>query len=235
MIIRILCLIIAAGAWLTSRGETPYERTAVRAERSFGFGEWAQAEALYELLLDERPDTAPVYARAIVAASLAGDTVRATSLLERAMAHAVPLDSVVEGVRAAAFGAGEAAVYADFLHRTRSRMPWMARAIDARLLDYYDFRADGAEIVRLAEAMLAGLPDSARYLKLLARGHMLQGDTARAEEAWRRLLKAHPDNLDALRALGCMLASDGRTDEARPLLQRAQDIEPTPYIENLLK
>ena len=135
-----------------------YGLTARRADRNFAFGEWAQAGALYELMLDERPDSAGVYSRAIVAASMLGDSARCASLLERAMAHSVALDSVVEGVRAAAYGAGHASVYADFLHLARTRMPWLARAMDARLLDYYDSRSDGPEIVRLAEAMLAGLP-----------------------------------------------------------------------------
>ena len=229
-----LTVLLAAVA-LAATAAPDYTLTERRAERSFGFGEWAQAGALYELMLDERPDRAPVYARAIVAASLQCDTTRSVQLLERAMAHGVPLDSVVDGVRASAFGAGEASVYADFLLRTRARMPWIARAIDARLLHYYDMRGDGPQIVALAETMLNGLPDSPRYLALLARGHMLQGHEAEAEAAWRRILQADPHNLEALRALGCRLMAGGHTAEARTLLERAQAIEPTPYIQSLLQ
>lgn len=230
---RLTGLITALGIALWAAA-ADYALTERRAERNFAYGEWAQAEALYELMLDERPDTAPVYARAIVASTMMGDTLRCADLLERAMAHGVPLDSVVEGVRQTAFGAGEADVYVAFLNRTRQRMPWMARAIDARLLDYYDMRSDGHEIVRLAEEMLRGLPDSTRYLALLARGHMLQGHSAEAEAAWCRILTIEPDNVDTLRALGMQLLSEGR-DEGRPLLERAQALSPTPYIENMLR
>ncbi|MDE6136181.1 MAG: hypothetical protein K2F97_01750 [Muribaculaceae bacterium] len=231
---RLTGLILALGVAIAASG-ADYTLTERRAERNFAYGEWAQAEALYELMLDERPDTAPVYARAIVASTMMGDTLRCADLLERAMAHSVPLDSVVEGVRRAAFGAGRADAYVDFLQRTRLRMPWMARALDARLLDYYDKRSDGPEIVRLAGEMLRGLPDSTRYLSLLARGHMLQGHGPEAEAAWCRILTLEPDNVDALRSLGLRLLATGRDAEGRPLLERAQALSPTPYIENMLQ
>lgn len=234
MFMRNTILIIAVFVALAATA-ADYGLTERRADRNFGFGEWAQAEALYELMLDERPGEAPVYARAIVASAMMGDTVRCATLLERAMAHSVPLDSVVEGVRSASFGAGEGGVYAAFLRRTRHQMPWMARALDARLLDYYDTRSDGPEIVRLAEEMLRGLPDSTRYLALLARGHILQGHGAEAEAAWSRILAIEPDNIDGLRALGLRLLSTGRAAEGRPLLERAQSLHPTPYIADKLQ
>lgn len=228
-------IFVAAVCSAAAAATDGYSATARRADRNFDFQEWAQAGALYELMLDERPDSAGVYSRAIVAAAMLGDTLRSTALLERAMAHSVALDSVVDGVRRNAFAIGHAGVYADFLNRTRARMPWMARALDARLLDYYSFRNDGARMVQLSEAMLRGLPDSERYLALLAEGHLLQGHTAEAEATWRRLLDAHPGNLGALRSLGTLLMQQGRTDEGRLLLSRAHEIEPTPYTDQLLR
>lgn len=232
---KLKLLLAACAASAISAAAAGFDTTARRADRNFDFQEWAQAGALYELMLDERPDSAAVYSRAIVAASMLDDTLRSTALLERAMAHSVALDSVVDGVRRTAFAIGHAGVYADFLHRTRAQMPWMARALDARLLDYYAFRNDGERMVQLSEAMLSGLPDSERYLAQLARGHLLQGHTAEAEAAWRRLLDAHPDNLDALRSLGTLLMQQGRTDEGRALLRRVHDIAPTPYTDQLLR
>lgn len=210
------------------------ELTCLRAERAFRYGEWAQTAALTELALDEKPDSARLYARAIVAEDMLGDTVRSTSILERAMAHGVALDSVVDAVRADAFVIGEARVYDRFLLRTRSRMPWLARAIDARLLDYYAFRGDGERVVRLASSMLRGLPDSMRYLSLLARGHDLCGDISQADAVRRRILAIDPDNLEALRALGCSLMQQGDRTQAHTLLERARQLEPTPYIDQML-
>lgn len=211
-----------------------YDLTARRAARSFGYGEWAQAGALYELMLAERPAVADTYGSAIVAAELRPDSVRAIELLQRAQAHAVPLDSVVNAVRVAARASGHTGIYETFLLRMRRNMPYMSRAIDARLLDYYELRGDADGMVRISQSMLRGLPDSVRYLASLARGRLLQGDTAGAEEAWRHILALEPDNVDALRHLGTLLLEGGRTDEARSLLERVQSISPSPYLEKLL-
>ncbi len=231
---RKLCICIALAA-TAAAAAADLGLTCVRAERAFRYGEWAQAAALTELALDERPDSARLYARAIVAEGMLADTVRSAALLERAMAHGVALDSVVDAVRADAFGIGEAHIYDSFLLRARRQMPWLARAIDARLLDYYAMRGDGERVVELATAMLTGLPESTRYLDLLARGYDMQGLDAEADATRRRLLDVDPDNLDALRALGCSLMRQGRRDDALPLLRRAQAIHPTPYIDNMLR
>ncbi|MBD5277147.1 MAG: hypothetical protein HDS30_05805 [Bacteroides sp.] len=226
----LIVLIMAAIAAVSGAAQNSYELNATRASRAFGFGEWAQASALYELMLDERPDSASTYSRAIVAAAVLDDSLRASSLLERAMAHGVPFDTVVDGVRSAAFSAGHAAVYPAFLTRSRAIMPWLARAIDARLLDYYAFRNDGERMTALATAMLEGLPGDPRYLDLLARGRLLQADTHGAEAAWRLALATDPSYHPALCGLGALLSRLGRDSEARELLERAAAINPSPFL-----
>ncbi|MDE6286705.1 MAG: hypothetical protein K2L99_06905 [Muribaculaceae bacterium] len=227
---RIIIAIIMAVTALAAVAQSSYELNATRAARAFGFGEWAQASALYELMLAERPDSAATYSRAIVAAAVLDDSLRASSLLERAMAHGVPFDTVVQGVRSAAFSAGHAAVYPRFLKRARSLMPWLARAIDARLLDYSTFRNDGESMTALAREMLAGLPGDPRYLDILARGRLLLGDTAGAETAWREALQADPAHHASLCGLGALLELLGRPDEAAPFLRRAAQINPSPFL-----
>lgn len=210
------------------------ELTCRRADRAFAYGEWSQAMALTRIALDIRPDSAALYARGIVAADMLADSVAGMAMLEQAMAHGVALDDVVGAVRSEAFGIGHAGIYDSFLRRTRTGMPWMARAIDARRLDYYLLRGDGERVVQLASAMLEGLPGSVRYMEALAKGYDLEGRTDSADAVRRSILEADPTNVEALRALGCSLMQQGHTVEARPLLERAQRLDPTPYIEKLL-
>ncbi|MDE6269800.1 MAG: hypothetical protein K2M12_02960 [Muribaculaceae bacterium] len=211
-----------------------FELTCRRSERAFDYGEWAQAAALSQIAIDMRPDSAALYARGIVAYDMMADTTAGVALLENAMAHGVALDDVVGAVRNEAFAIGHADIYDSFLQRTRARMPWMARAIDARRLDHYMLRGDGERVVLLAGSMLEGLPGNVHYMSLLARGYDMQGLTARADETRRRILEAEPDNVEALRALGCSLLHQGHRAEARRLLEHAQRLAPTPYIEKLL-
>jgi tetratricopeptide (TPR) repeat protein len=53
-----------------------------------------------------------------------------------------------------------------------------------------------------------------------------RGDHNGAAAAWERVLELDPDNLEALRGLGKLLAAAGRTSRAEPLLERARELDP---------
>ena len=80
----ILCLLAAVSVIAHA---ADYGQVARKASKYFGEGEWASAQALYELMLAERPDSLDSYAHAIVASALMTDTLRMTDLLERSSAH----------------------------------------------------------------------------------------------------------------------------------------------------
>lgn len=213
---------------------TRYRLAAERAARSFDGREWASAAALYELMLDMRPDSAEVYARAIVASAMIPDTAAATDLMQRAMAHGAGLDGVLARVRGISFAIGAPDLYGAYLHRLRGSMPWMSRALDHELLRYYLFRDDGPEITRYARIMLEGLPDSADFLHALARGYMSQDDMAAAVAVWEKILSLYPEDYDSLLYLGNYYVLTGHGGQAAPYLERALRVRPTPYVEALL-
>ena len=230
---RLLPLLIVAVCTLCAGASDRYATLATRAARSYGWGEWSSAAAMYELMLDMCPDSAAVYTRAIVASCLIPDTTASVDLLSRAMTHGQPLDSVLAGVRSECYALGDAPLYADYLHRLRRQMPWMRRALDHELLRYHDLRRDGPATVAYATVMLDGLPDSREFLAALARGHMYSGDLAAASGIWRRLLDLYPDDYDTLLLLGNYLAQHDPT-AARPYLERAAAIRPAPALDALL-
>lgn len=211
-----------------------YTTLSERAARSFEWHEWKSAAAQYVQLLEMRPDSARVYPRAIVAYELSGDTTAGTVLVERAMAHGVGFASLIAGVRATSFSVGAGDTYAAFLLRLQRSMPWMARAIDHQLLDYYTFRRDGAMMVKYSRMMLEGLPGSVEYLSLLAEGYLLDGQGDLAAATWKKIIEISPNDYSALLNLGiyCKLHDDPAT--AAECLRRAYDIHPTPYVEVLL-
>lgn len=219
----LLCLsVMAQGA--------DYGEVKRKAVKYFGEGEWASAQALYELMLAERPDSLDSYAHAIVASALMPDTLRMTDLLERSSAHGVGIYQLFDRVRQLSLEVGHTAVYGDFLALSAREMPWLSRPVDAALLKYYLSRNDGPMIVEYAGRMHRGLPRSTEYLGDLAHGYMLCGDFDKAVEQWLAILEIDPDNYPALLYLGNYYADTGDEEAARRYLERAWRLRPTPYL-----
>lgn len=230
LITALLLTAVGAGA-VINRGIEP---VAVRASRAFDNSEWASAAALYQLAIDRSPDSAALYPRAIVASEIAGDTAATPQMIERAMARGIGFARLIEGVRSTSFAVGAGQYYASLLERLKTEIPWMARPLDHQLLDYYNMRNDGPQIVKYARIMLAGLPDSPEYLSLLARGQMLSDDMAAAAATWTRILDIDPHQYDTLINLGVYYLDGGHPGQAVTYLRRAADIHPTPYLESLI-
>lgn len=224
--IALIIIIMSTGL----QAATPYSVTATRAARAYAAGEWANASALYLLMLDEEPDSAETYSRAIVASAMMQDSAMTVDLLERAMAHAIAIDTVLTDVRQSAFLIGQADIYHDFLLRLRQAKPYIRRAIDTRLLDYYLFRNDGEKIIEYSQMMLQGLPDKIQYLENLAHGYLLTGRNDEALATWGKILTQDPDNFDALVNIAGLYLTTDRPQEALPYLRHAHQINPTPYI-----
>lgn len=220
----LLCCFLGAAA------AVPYETLAERADRSYQWREWASAAALYELMLDRRPEVPESYARAIVATEMIPDTTSSTVLMERAMQHGIAIDSLLVDVRAESFAQSEPGLYPAYLMRLHRRLPWMRRALDHELLTYYVFRNDGPNMVKYARVMLEGLPDSPEFLSILARGHMLQGQLDDAAAIWQKILTAAPDNYEALTYLACYWRERGDETAAAPYVERASAIRPSPFL-----
>lgn len=225
---------------------TGYDLTRKKAERFFSNSEWASASAMYELMLAERPAVSSTYGHAIVSASLRTDTLDQMRLLEQAMHHSIPFDSIMESVHKVSLGCAHIQAYEKFLLLAKKEYPWLGRAIDRYLLDYYASRHNGAMMVHYSSLILNGLPDDINYLSLLAKGYMADNDISAATAVYNRIIQLDPDNYDALLAIGnysydiSQNCSDPETirkekSRARTCLQHAYSLKPTPFVAQLLK
>ena len=225
-------LILAGVIKLTASAPTDSVMTR-RAALAYQNREYPSALAMYSVLAEREPHNTDAYTLAITSAQVLGDSTASTHLLEKAMHAGVGLDSVLEGVRTRTLALGRNELYCRFLLQTRRQMPYMSRAIDARLLDYYVFRCDAPRMVEYAGIMLRGVPDSVTYLRILARGYLDQGITDCALDTYRRILDIAPDDYDALLQTGLILRETD-PESARPYLSRANSLRPTPYLTSLL-
>lgn len=229
--LKTISLSICLAASLCAAAQISFQSAAVKAQRYFDNREWANASALYTMMLHEQPNTCGLYGKAIVVTSILNDTIRSQDLLRQALSYNVPLDSVMSDVRKYSFVAKEPRLYEKFLLRSARENEWMRRAINTQLLKYYTFRSDGTEMERYALMMLKGSPDNISFLLTLAQAYMIQGQTAAAVDTWQKIAAANPDNYDVLINLANYYSLSDRPSEALPLYVRAYDLYPTPYVQ----
>jgi tetratricopeptide (TPR) repeat protein len=208
-----------------------------KAQRYLDEGEYPNASALYTLLIDKNPKQSSYYGSAIVANYMQrdNDTIAALAVFDRAMKVGIPIDTLFNTVREVSFAQGQSSLYEDFLIDVRAKNPWLGRVIDVSLMNYYEFRGNGPQIIRYSQIMLEGLPDDVRFLRSLANGYMLSGDTPNALSTWLHIIDIYPDNYLTLLDLGNYYRIVGNNTESVAYLTRAYAIRQTPYVEKLLQ
>lgn len=219
--IRTISLVLCLAVALCASAQNSFQATTAKAQRFFDNHEWANASALYTMLIHEQPTSRDLYGKAIVVSSILNDTVRSQHLLRQALSYNVPLDSVMADVKMYSFEARQPHLYENFLKR----------AINAQLLKYYTFRSDAPEMEKYAQLMLKGTPDNSSFLLSLAQSYMLQDKVPQAVEIWQKIIANHPDNYDAIINLANYHALTGNSDAALPLYTKAYDLRPTPYVQ----
>lgn len=212
----------------------PGASPAVKAERFYAQGEWASASAMYGLLLDSIHSQPRLWARAIVADGMRSDTAAQVALTRRALSARVAVDSLFGAVERESLAIGQADIYERYLEMLKRDEPWLARAVDGRLLRYFAFRRNPQATIAAARTMLAGRPDYEPYLMLLARAQLDAGLTSEAEATWRRVVSLNPRQRTALLYLAAAALQQGDKAKARPLLEEAQRLQATPTVAALL-
>lgn len=197
----ILSLALSFSPLAILAGEAPDSLLNVKAERAYNYREWPNVTALYMLIVDRSPEQALPYSRIVLSQYMRGDTATSASVLEKALAGNVPLDSVLRPLCDDAFTIGRPEIYEQFLLNMQRSLPWLHRVADIRLLDYYTRRRMPAEMVEYGSRMLALHPNDISALDTLAQAHVLQNNLDAAAECWRRILEIDPTYYTALAAL----------------------------------
>ena len=174
------------------------------------------------------------YVRATICYAIRKDTAEAVGTIERAMAHAVPLDSILKGLRSEAFEIKKPEIYTGLLETAGNNMPWLRRPLDMQLMRYAAYRRDPEAMERYAARMLAGMPGDTEAMAILAKAHAMQGRFDEAITDWQRVLAAKPDDRRALLEIGNYYAITGDSERALPYLEKAQAVKATPYVAEMI-
>ena len=211
-------------------GQNEYQRIENKAQRFFDNEEWASANAMYLLMLEEEPRQVSTYAKSAVSNIMIGDTVQALSMVTRSMKFEVPLDSLLAGIRAVSFSIGRGDLYEHYLLKIKTTYPWFSRVADNYLMQYYAFRQNGPELIEYAETMLEGLPGNRNFLRMLAYGQLISGNNSGALETWHRVMFLYPEDYDTILDLANFYDATGEKYDALKWMLRAETIHPTPYV-----
>jgi tetratricopeptide (TPR) repeat protein len=190
----------------------------------------------YLTLLQRDERTTPQqYARAYLtlaaAASKLGDPASALAWLQQ-IAPGVDDDAVRES-RASAYAAqGRMDEAQQLLRGLPSASAAQRRARLLARAALYEQHSRSPEAWKLLRAGLKANADNAVYVYQTAMAAQRSGDAAAMERLLRGLVKSHPDDAQALNALGYTLADSGRElPEARRLIERALQLDPgNPFI-----
>lgn len=227
--------VVAAFGSAPSDAEGTYARTERKANRFRDDAEWLNASAMYLLMLEAKPHVATNYANAIISNSMLGDTLAVVRVMELSMKNNVPLDSIFSDVQDISARLGVGYLYEDLLLNSAQHFPWLQRGLNSYLLKYYTFRNNGPQMVKYARIMLAGMPKSVEFQRILAKGYVLGDNMEEAVAVWREILAGHPNDLPTLLDLGNYYVATGAMEKARPYLELANKLKPTPYLSTLLK
>ena len=215
--------------------ENEYDQIESKARRFFDNREWASANAMYLLMLEEKPDIAGTYAHAVVAEMMLGDSLQALEMIPRSMENKVPFDSLLTKVRDVSFSIGKGNLYEDYLLKIKAKYDWLSRVADNYLMHYYAFRQNGPQLIAYAEMMLAGLPDNLTFLRMLAYGELIDGNTDGAIGTWKKIIELYPDDYDTILDLANCYEALGVNNEAQVWWKKAAAIKETPYIKSKLE
>lgn len=219
----------------TGVSQNEYAKIESKAQRFFDNQEWASANAMYMLMLDQKPEKASTYARAVVAEMMVGDTVAALDMVPRSMEYKIPFDSLLNEIRNVSFSIGNGDLYEDYLLKLKVRYDWLNRVADNYLMRYYSFRQNGPQLIAYAEMMLSGLPENINFMRMLAKGQLLDGKTQSAIETWNRIMTLYPDNYDTMLDLANCYEALGDKAEALKWWRKVADVDMTPYVESRIK
>lgn len=236
MLKRLFIAFVAMVTVATVRGEKPtFEQLAVKASRFIEYKEWASAQAMLQLMVDESPYDPSVTGKAIAVAGLRCDSTEQLRLFQTAVKNRQPFEKVFSAVETESFSLARSDVYEKFLLMIARSEPWVARNIDSYLLKYYTYRSDGPGMIEYADRMLRGLPDNVTFLHDKAHGYMLTGEFQKAMDIYRRIIEIEPDNADALLSLAFYSETQGDRAAALSYFERAYSILSTPYIASRIK
>lgn len=229
-LLLLLCTLLSA---LPMAASDSYELMSRKAAQYAEWGDLRQALGEYAKMRRAEPDSVEPYAAPMVICSVLGEPASVQAILDSALNAGLPARPLLAACRADAVRLAHLDHYENILLLAQADTRTEPTAVPL-LLEYYAFRRDGAKTVQYADLLLRSRPNDVRLLTARAMGYIDMQSDAEAMQAFRDVLTADPQNLEALLYLGNYLYARGETAQAVPYLRQARALRPSLRLEALL-
>ena len=222
-------------------------------------GDYPKAIALVKRVLDANPDFPSAqdayekwreyarasgiprgstpYARAKRVQLIEKDLERAAQLLRDAIKQGDNVESAVKDLAALLVQLGRADEAIQVLERNRMRIS-NQQSVDNMLIGFYQNAGKHDKAIELLHKKLEQANTQSKKAQILwqiAIGHLRKEDYAQAEQTFRKVLQAQPDNRTAQRNIALCLFKQERYEEAQHILNRILLTTPDPQAAELLE
>lgn len=237
---QITAFLLVLAALVPAFAEKPYLVILRQADDHFANREWGEAVALYDVLLNRRPDRITTYVSAVVSSAASGNDESVMRYVVRSERQGLSLDSLFAGVDSLARSIGRSDIYEGVLLLVKKNQPWFTRVANNYLLEYYRFRRDPRNTLLVADELLAVSPGQVNCLKAKAEALLLQGNDSAAVLVQRMVLEADTADIEANLFVGGFYAVRGmeklRDVDERYLGDSGREaVEPMAYKEEKQK
>jgi len=177
------------------------------------------------------------YARAKRVQLVEKDLERASQLLREAIKQGDNVESAVKDLAALLVQLGRPDEAIQVLERNRSRIS-NQQSVDNLLIGFYQSAGQHDKAIALLEKKLGQATTEnkkAQILWQIAIGYLRKEDYAQAEQTFRKVLQAQPDNRTAQRNIALCLFKQERYEEAQQILNRILLTTPDPQAADLLE
>ncbi|GIV88752.1 MAG: hypothetical protein KatS3mg055_1270 [Chloroflexus sp.] len=177
------------------------------------------------------------YARAKRVQLVEKDLERAAQLFHDAIRQGDNVESAVKDLAALLVQLGRSDEAIQVLEKNRERIS-NQQSVDNMLIGFYQSAGQHNKAISLLEKKLKQATTESKKAQILwqiAIGHLRKEDYALAEQTFRKVLQAQPDNRTAQRNIALCLFKQGRYEEAQKILNRILITTPDAQAAELLE
>lgn len=203
-------------AWFSTTAQEVNSILLRKAETHFDNGEWKEAAAMFNVLINESPSVLGLYPYAVASNDLGGDRDGVMAAVVLSEKSGIPLDSLFTRTKKFCTLFGDNGIYERLLLSIKGEQPWFKRIVNRYLLNFYIERKENAKGLGIVDEALETYPDNPSLLKSKAMILADLGKLDAAADCMEKVLLLNPSADDARMFLGnyCFIKGEEFYDRA---------------------